>query len=529
MSEPNSAKANRRAEEEKARKERRKYNLIVIITLAVLAAAVVFVILFNSNLFYNITTAVEINGVDFTVADFNYNYFSAYNSTYNMYAQYGLSSLMPTAGTPLDEQVFSTSKDGEEITWADYFEDQALTLMRQTAMLCTAAENDPGFSLSQEEKDSIDAAVESTRTQAASYGYPNLKAYLSQIYGKGMTEEVFRRNIERQTIANAYSAYKQESFTYTADELAAHYAENADQYDFFLYRSYRFSGAAVTDDTETEEDETLSLDDAMAKAEADAKAFDAAVTDEQTFIDYAASLNGDNEDYDADESTYYELQGASAESSLAEDAFKWLTDPARKNGDHTVIGTAKDASSPGFYVLYFISRDNNQYSSANGWYGFIPVDEDVIEEGADLTDEEKAEDIRTISLIHARDVLNEYTSGTEKGVEAFDAVMGSEANAELVTSHGELAKFGRYDMPEDLRDWFFDPARQEGDTEAIFVEDSGTYILYFAGLDEVYADVMADAAMRSDDMDAWGTEQLQSFTAEKQWEMVLSKKLPSLS
>lgn len=530
MSQPKSAKVSRRFEEEKSRQERKKINIAVAITLSVIALLVIFTLLFTSNLFYNSTTAVDINGVEFTVADFNFNYFTAYNNHYNTYYSYlqYIPGVLPSSGTPFDKQTCTMFGDGKS-TWADYFEAQALSTMCQVAMLCNAAEADADFSLSEEDKAAVDETVAGIDTQAKLYGYSSTEAYLTHLYGKGMTEEIFRRNLERQAIANAYLTFKQDSFEYTEKELLDHYAENADDYDFFIYRIYRFSGAAVTDNKDTEEDETLSLDDAMAKAEADAKAFEAAVKSEQDFIDYAAELNKDSTTYDADASTLSQLQGVDVESRVIEDIYKWLIDSARKSGDVTVIGTAKDASSPGYYVLYFVERDNNQYKAANGWFGYIPVDNDVVEDTDKLTDEEKDKAIRDANILIAREVLNQYISGDEKTVEAFADVLADEANSDLVTSSGEINKIGRYDGPEELCDWLMDPERKEGDTEIIFIEDDGTYILYFSNFDDVYANIISDTALRSTATNDWMEAELKPYAAHKQWEMILSKKIPALS
>lgn len=529
MSEPSSAKATRRAEEAKVLKERKKYNAIVITVVVVLALLVVFAVLFSSNLFYNTTTAVTIGGTDFTVADFNFNYFTVYNSYYNTYAYYaqlGMTSILPVSGTPLDEQLCSILNDGKT-TWADYFEEQALESMRQITMLCTAAANDPGFTLSQEDKDAVDETVEGMRTTARSYGYPDLEGYLTQLYGKGMTEKVFRENLMRQAIAGAYATYKQNSFTYTPEQLTAKYAEQANDLDYYSMRYYWFSGAAVSDNTSTEEDESMTKEEAMAKAEADAKAFDAAVTDEQSFMDYAASLQ-DNEDYDPDRSTLHELQGSDVNSDMIKAAYTWLTDASRKAGDHTVVGSTDEDSVSGFYVLYFLGRDNNQYVSVNGQYGFVPVDEDVVDKNSGLTDEQKAEKIKAANLLESQEVLNGYLDGTEKGADAFAAVMAAEENAEIVTSNGAIDRGGRYDMPEEMRDWFYDEERKEGDTETIYVEGSGTYIVYYTGTGDTYANVLADTILRSADASNWSTEQMKSFTVDTEWEMVLSKKMASL-
>ncbi len=531
MSEPSSAKANRKAEEAQALKERRRYNAIVITVVVVLALLVVFAVLFSSNLFYNTTTAVSVGGYDFSAADFNFNYFTAYNTHYNTYAYYaqlGMTGVLPVSGTPLDEQACGLLDDGG--TWADYFEQQALASMRQIAMLCTAAENDSGFTLSQEDKDTVDETVEGMRDTAKTYGYPDLESYLTQLYGKGMTEKVFRENLLRQATASAYAAYKQESFTYTADEIAAKYAEQANDLDFYTMRSYWFSGAAVSDDTSTEEDETLSAEDAMAKAEADAKAFDAAVSDEQSFMDYAASLHEDDEDYDADESTFVRKQGSDVSADMIKAAYDWLTDSARKAGDHTVVGSTDEDSRSGFYVLYFLERDNNQYASVNGQYGYIPENTDVFEEGAEPEDEdEKAAQIKLVNLQYAHEVLASYTNGTEKSADAFAAVMSGEENSDLVTNSGAVDRGGRYDMPEELSDWFYDASRQEGDTEAIYVEGDGTYIVYYTGTGDIYANVLADTILRSADASSWAEEQLKAFTVDTQWEMTLTKKMASLN
>ena len=60
MSEMSPAKAARLAEAEKERKARKKYKITVITVCVCVLVLVLFVAVFSSNLFYNVTSAVEI-------------------------------------------------------------------------------------------------------------------------------------------------------------------------------------------------------------------------------------------------------------------------------------------------------------------------------------------------------------------------------------------------------------------------------------------------------------------------------------
>ena len=195
MSENVSPRAAKRAQEEKALQEKKRYNITVTAIVAVVIVLALFAGFFGSNLFYNKTTAVKAGSEKFTVADFNYNYFSVYNSFYSSYgdmAQY----ILP-AGTPLRETVYN-NETGE--TWADFFELNA-----------EAARE--GFLLPPDQRTSVDDTVSGLTSTALSQGFASLDAYLSYCYGKGMTEKVFRENLSRDVMANAYSDYKLNSLT----------------------------------------------------------------------------------------------------------------------------------------------------------------------------------------------------------------------------------------------------------------------------------------------------------------------------
>ncbi len=519
MSEYVSAKAARRAEEEKARKERKKYNAIVGAVAGVIVLMILFVALFGSNLFYNGTAALEIGGTKFTVADFNYNYFSSYNSYYNsVYSYSGTigdpSAMLPSTEEPLRTQAYLGSED---MTWADFFENSAIERMKSVAMLTSAAEEE-GYTLSDEEKASVEETITGLAASAVSNGYKDLDAYLTINYGKGMTEKVFRENLLRDALASSYSQHKLDSSTFTQEELTAYYAEHADENDYFKFRIYSFSGAAVTDDADTEEDETLSAEDAAAKAQADADAFLAAVTDEQSFIDYAASLNEDTEDYDADSTTLRTSQG----SSITEVVRTWLVEDGRKAGDKAVVRSAEDAAIPYYYVVYYLDRDNNAYNAFSGYYGLVSA-APTVEGGGDPD----AASLKTYREGNAKMVLDSYIEADGKGLDTFSEVINNATD--LISGSGALTTTGIYDVPQVLADWFSDPARQEGDTEILYDEDYGAFVVYFSQIDGVYADLLSEAKLKSDAYDAWEEAQMANYeTVTRHWQMGLSKKLASM-
>ncbi len=520
MSEYVSAKAARRAEEEKARKERKKYNTAVAIVAACVVLMIVFVALFGSNLFYNGTTALEIGSEKFTVADFNYNYLSAYNNyRNNVYSSYGsseemLDAMLPSSDKAMRDQLYP---GGQDMTWADYFENAALERMKSVAMLVSEARA-AGFTLPEEDAANVEDTISSLSASAVSNGYKDLNAYLAINYGKGMTEKVFRENMLRDALASAYSQAKLDDFTFTEEQISDYYAEHADDNDFFKYRYYSFSGAAVADDAETEEDETLSAEDAAAKAKEDADAFLAAVTDEQSFIDYAASLNSDNENYEADPSTLRTVQG----SSVTEVIKTWLTEDGRKAGDKAVIKSGDDSSVTYYYVVYFVERDDNAYNAFSGYYGLVSSAPTVEGEG-----EPDDASVKTYRETSANEVLTTYTSGSEKTLDAFTAVLNNASD--IVSGSGALTTDGKYDVPEVLADWFLDPARVEGDTAVLYDEDYGAFIVYFSQVDGVYADLLAEAQMKNNAYDEWEEAASANFeTVTRHWEMGLSKKLASM-
>lgn len=542
MSEANEKKERRMSERQKEEKERKSFRAKVIAVSVVLAVMIVVVLVYNSNLFYSVTTAVQIGDTKYTAAEFNYYYYAVYENYANTYYQYQAYGFpYPQSGIPLDQQYYSST---EKVTWADYFESQALGEMRNLTMLYEEAVK-AGRKLSQEEKDQIDAHIEALEKSAksgTSENFDSLSGYLKFVYGKGMTEKLYRRNLERMMLANGYRTYLQESYQFTPEELKSYYEEHRDSYDQITYRSYFVKANIEEDDEETPDvDETVSFTDAMAAAEKIAKDFQAAAVSEEAFVDYARTLDTlppdkgasdtdtDTSDTDESEEEWEDKTKITAKvSNINSDLQEWLKDPSRKEGDVTVIsvGTEEGTGNKGWYVLYYLSRDENDYASVN--IGYMISKPQSITKAEGQTDEEyqaQVDKAKQDAEAALKEVYELYKVG-EQTLDAFQKVY--EDNQDKLTSGGSLEEMGTGDAPEVMVDWLFAAERKAGDTEIVYDESLGYVLMFYNGQGGVYADVLADAGKRSETYNTWEEQTMASYTADTKWSMRFSKHMLAL-
>lgn len=518
-----SAKGARLQARQKELQEKKKLRNKVIAVVAALAILVAFVLVFNSDLLYSGVTAITINGRDYTVTDFNYYYISAISSYQqemeNMYGSY-YGMMMPTFTIPLRDQSYE-SDAGD--TWADYFTDIAFDTMLEVSMLCDKAE-EAGYELTDDDVERIEDLMATLEAQAEASGYANLGSYMVYNYGKGMTEEIYRENVTRRVLAESYSQSVYDANSYTEEELNTFYDENKDLYDFITYRRYFVEADIVEDDESTEEDETVDFETAMAEASAIAEDFVASVTDEASFAEKAREVAGDSSTtYEDDDATLYTESGENISDTYSD----WLLDESRQEGDICCISTGSEesASSNGYYVLYFVGRDNNEYNSVSGYYALM-VPETVNESDYESTEEYEAavESANTSAEFILQQTLDAYTAG-EQTYDGF--VEACSTYASNFSAYGEIDELGVNDLTyEAMSDWFFDDSREEGDVEIIQDEESGDYLLlYYSGEGRIYADRIADYHMRQDDHEQWINENLEGYSESSNWLMHFARKI----
>lgn len=447
--------------EASSRRFKRNTIITVVVVVLVLAAAIVI----NSNLFYTKTTAVKVGGTDYSTAEFNFYFRNSYNVFVNQYGDGLIDS-----GTPLDEQ---NSLFGG--TWADYFTEQAKAQMQQiTALYDQAVAN--GYTPSQEDRDSIETTL-SYYELYASYQNMTPDGYLAAVYGKGMTQDLYRQYMTRYITATGYGQSVMDGYVYSDEQLSDKYAELADDYDVISFHSYFVSNSS---------DESSDPDgDAQAAASHDEAQSIAASTTVSEFGDKVYGLLDDEtkETYENGASTLSSMAGGDIASYYPE-CSEWLLDPARAEGDTTVVDT-----DTGSYALMFVSRDDNRYNLVNVRHILITPDTDengeytteTLEAAHDRISEIEEEWLADPTEDNFAELANEYSDDS-----------GSNTTGGL---YEDIYK-GR--MVKEFDEFCF-AGHQPGDTGIVYNENTGYHLIYFVGEGPVYADYIADNIMRNED------------------------------
>lgn len=467
-------KAAAAAEQAKKDKKFKRNAIIVVVVFALLVAAALVI---NSNLLYTSTTAVEIGGTKYSPAEYNYYYYSVYNNAYNeIYSQYGdMASYILDTSKPLSEQVYLFG-DGE-MTWHDYISEQALLEMTNLTILYDAAVK-AGYTLSAEDQETIDAAVANLEVTAAGYGFGSVDSFLAANYGKGVDTELFIEMAEKQSIATAYSTDLNDSFSYTADELEAYYAENKDAFDFVKYHMY-FVGTSNANFTELSDEEKAAA--AKEAAETIALATTPAEFAENVYNFVAEDSKSSYEDESA---TLNISQGGNISDTYSQ----WLLSADRAEGDTTVIEI-----EGGAYAIMFVSRNDNHYNTVSARHILIQAEAD---DNGEYTEE---------ALAIAKEKLEEiYAAWQEDPTEENFAALAEQYSEDS----GSSANGGLYEeifqdyMVEEFDAFLFDEHHMPGDTGIVYGSNgyyAGYHLIYYVGEGDVYSDILAESDLRSSD------------------------------
>lgn len=477
---------------EKEQKQHRKTKITYSIVTVLLVVFFVFIFTYNSTFPNRHTTAVTIDGKDYTVAQMNFYYSNAYMNFYNSNYNYVSMGLFFDPQTSLDEQQYS-----EDMTWRDYFLNTAVENMRQVQMLNDQAEA-AGFELPAEYEDDYNTAIDDMVNGWKDLGYSSLQQYINLNYGKGVDEEMVRTEMRKLFVASAYSESLADSYEYSVDELNSYYTDHADELDLIEYAYYSVTDSTAEDDAADGSDEVASAD-AIAAPAVDAQALAEAI-DGTDLEEFTAQLG---EAAEGAAPTTQTLTGASLSSNYAE----WLLDSARMPGDATSI---KNEDSGVTYVVMFLSRDDNSYKMADFRHILVnAVDEDG--DGAFSEDEIAA------AADSAQDIYEEWQAG-----DATEDSFAELAN-DLSDDGGSNTNGGLYEnvyknqMVPPINDWLFEEGREPGDTTVVSYDGAnytGSHVVYYVGeSDLTYAQYQADAALRAEAYNSWLEENLAGYEA----------------
>jgi len=487
----------RTKQEEKANKKTRKTAIIVITVMLVLSISAM---LLNSGFLRRIVPVVTIDGVSFSVAEFEYFFNSEYMDYINFLQQFqGMMGPGPDSGRPLSAQIHDP-ETGQ--TWADFVTQMTLERMTNLVSLYNAA-IDAGFELSEEQLAEIEADIDMLEVQAMINQFPTTLSFLQQVFGTGMNERVFRDIQKFIALASLHSEHVRESFEFSPEELASYYDENRDELDVFNYRQFTVNMEYIDEEEFIDSDE---YEAAREVAATDARFLAASIAERINSEDsFNAEAMGYSVDYMDVASTLRTVQG----SRLDADAIDWFVDDSRTYGDVTIVD-----SENGSNIILFISRDDNNYRTAGMRQILISsafVDPEEFELGEDDPEymlavehaeneaHERAELVRSLFIAEGEDeaaltsLLEEHSDDrTEGGYYPYIAKFSYRS------SYINVVKL----VPE-IEQWLFDENRVTGDWELIFTEAFGYHLVYFTGFGELFFELMVDDILRTESHTEW--------------------------
>ena len=463
------------ARKTKAANENRSFYTKVIV--AVVALAIAFVVCFiygNENVRKNMT-AVTVDGEKFTATELDYYYHTAVN-------QHGsyLSYLGVDPNQDLDAQKYS-----EDMTWGDYFRDEAVASLSEIASVYQdAMEN--GFEITPELQKEIDEFSASIDEYCKSNSITR-EQFLQGNYGSHMTNDIYMKHLTMMFVASEYASQHQENTVYTDDELNAYYNEHKNDIDLASYEvlSVKPDYTGIEGTTEGSADETPTYTE-----EQDAQAMEAAKATAEAYLERVNNgekLSDIGDEYNTN--SYSNKEDVSYATFVGYTFNDWVFDEARTIGD---TGIVEDAEQGFWYVVVLNDRYRPDYNTVDVRHILLkPVDSSL--KPGDEGYEAALEVNMAYAKNQAQEVLNKYLAG-EHTAEAFGELAKTNSADSSASAGGLITGISKGEMVEPFENWCFDSSRKVGDT-GIVESTYGYHVMYFDGVNEPYWEVRSTRAM----------------------------------
>lgn len=480
----------------------------------VIAVLVVILLVWHSGIFQRRTTALSVDGRDYNVNDVDFYFHTALLNEYYMGAMFGAPTFDPSAD--LHTQYVDEEKTQ---SYYDYFMEQAISQLTEAAALENAAAEE-GYTLSDEEKASLEEEFNSLKTSAEQNGYPSFETYLKTNYGKYMTTSAFKTCMERDKLVSSYKTAYADKQEVTDSDLNSYYEENAADLDSYDYR-YIFVDVSVPEATDeegntvepTEEETAAAMQAAEVKANEFADAVKAAEDKSATFgelaPDYVSESSKDSYAEDPDRSLYTGTVGSNLNSSFS----SWLKEDGRTTGDVGVV-----ESSTGYYVVLFLDRYRNEDPTAD--IRHILIKAETAEEDDPATEDVDESTVPTQEALdaakaEAEKLMAEWEAG-DKTAESFGELANANSDDPGSNENGglyEQAPEGQFTIFDS---WLFGESHQPGDVTLIENTNSGQQgwcVVYYQGENVPVWQITADSAIRSQRQSDWLTSLTEGLEA----------------
>lgn len=469
-------------------------------------------------------TIKDADGKNHSVKVSTYNYYFAMNynnlqSTVSTYKSYGMDLDQANMNVDFDQKLSKQKRTTDEKTqtWLEYLQEQCMDQIRETYMWyyeALKANDGKEPEIKEEQQKEIDEAIDSYKSSGESYGL-TVSGYLQAAMGRGVTEEVFRRETKISYIA---TNYKEEY----GDKLAEK------EYSDKELEAYKKDNLASLQSVDVKIFECDSEDDA--------KAFKKALkADGSNFAELASKYSEEKWDKEANkdpvETTHIGITRGTLEGSSAyalatvaehehsedekEDAHEypgldWLYSKARKAGD------IKQDSTTVVYVLKPVYLSNQKTVTIR----HILIAPESKKDSKDEKSTTEAKDCTAAewktAYKKAQKILKEYKSG-KKTAEAFGELAKENSTDGNASDGGIYENVVPNQMVPTFDAWCFDSARKAGDT-AIVKTQFGYHIMYFESKgDKTVWQYTAQQALASKDGTTEQDELDKAYTIKKSW------------
>lgn len=412
-------------------------------------------------------TAMIVNDHRVSPAMFNFFYRQAYLACK---AEYGMQIQDFPAADADFEQLYCDIENG--VTWADYFQDQAVRSVGETYALYDQARQ-AGMSLTEAQEAEIASELQLLETNVTNMGYSDFADYMTRYFGAGCNAENYKAYLRITALAALYDQHLEADVTASSQEaLDAAYAADPWRFDTVSYRLFPIYTADLSDAYASEKEALAfceELGTAMAAESSGSEEIFAALA-------YAFAPAEKKSAYAVNEGTYREEQSYPAcPPVLAE----WLFSPERTPLETAFIQNGAE----GGYVCQFLNRNLHDTATVNIRHILI-APQDPGDEASWTAARESAERL-----------LNAFRNGDAD--EAYFARLASlfTEDSAAYDDGGLYEKLHPGTLPAAVDQWCFAAARRAGDCE-IVRSDIGFHILYFAGTSELWRnDLVRDALL----------------------------------
>lgn len=413
------------------------------------------------------------------VSTYNYYYALYYNnlrSQQEQYSQYGID--LGDDAVDFDKklsQQTTTNDDGDTVTWAEKIRDEVMENIKNTYLYyyeAVKANDGKEPKITDDQKKELKETLSEYEESANGYGF-TVSGYLTAAMGKGVTEEVFKREAKVSYIADNYKEEYQEEL-------------NSKEYSNKDYKKYLEDNKS---DLEVVDIKYFECD-----SEDDAKAFVKALkSDGSNFAELASKYTSSDDKYNKEankdpvETTYTEMTRdvlknlgaaiAQADESKDDNAeatysgLDWIFSSKRKEGDVKQVSTS---------VVYMLKKARvSETKTVNVRHILIsPLSEEDQQDSSKKATDASAKEWKAAKK-KAEKILAEYKKG-DKTAESFSELAKENSTDSNASDGGLYENVTPNQMVPTFNAWCFDSSRKAGDTGIVKTE-YGYHIMYFEG------------------------------------------------